>query len=267
MATTTSLPLLYFLLYTLLPASSALGVPVMIIAVKRYTTVQARSFAFGLFYTVMNVAALINGVAVDALRVWLCHGLNIKRLPGGQWLADGNRLVVASGAITAAVAFIVSLCMSSSVEKDVLERTAGSGGSGGAAAAAHWVGAYGGEEGGDQLELMHSAERWTQRRSHHAHTGLQAECALQHRRGLGAQHPACMTQRCLAAMHVGLHDTTQPRCHGPAHRCCEASGVRQRERGSASEAAVQGARERGPDVRAVARARVRRGAQRVQPRA
>lgn len=41
-STATSRGFLYLLLYTLLPAASSLGVPVMTIAVKRYTTLSSR---------------------------------------------------------------------------------------------------------------------------------------------------------------------------------------------------------------------------------
>ena len=121
MATTTSVHVLYFILYTVLPASASLGIPVMTIAVKRYTSPKARSMAFGLFYTVMNVAALINGIALDALRRWLCHGITIL----GVSLSDGNRVVVASGAVAAAVALVVSLFLSPAVEEEALAHAAG----------------------------------------------------------------------------------------------------------------------------------------------
>lgn len=38
--------------------AGAMGVPVMTIGVKRYTNTLNRGFAFSLFYTLMNVAAL-----------------------------------------------------------------------------------------------------------------------------------------------------------------------------------------------------------------
>lgn len=38
--------------YALMPLGSALGIPVMTIAVKRYSNKENRSHAFGMFYTV-----------------------------------------------------------------------------------------------------------------------------------------------------------------------------------------------------------------------
>jgi MFS family permease len=110
MTITTSLPLLYLMLYTVMPASGALGVPVMTIAIKRYSTPANRGFAYGLFYTVMNLAALANGFLLDFLRVWLCDGFNVTSLPPEHWLNDGNRLIVASGAVTSLAGLCISFC-------------------------------------------------------------------------------------------------------------------------------------------------------------
>lgn len=92
-------------------------------AVKRYTSEQARSIAFGLFYTVMNVAALVNGLAVDALRKWLCHGISFA----GITLGDGNRVVVASGAVSAAIALVITFYISPAVEEEALAHVGGVG--------------------------------------------------------------------------------------------------------------------------------------------
>ena len=121
MATTTSVHVLYLILYTVLPASGSLGIPVMTIAVKRYTSPKARSMAFGLFYTVMNVAALVNGLALDALRKRVCHGVSFL----GISLSDGNRVVVASGAVSAAIALVVTLFLSPAVEEEALAPVGG----------------------------------------------------------------------------------------------------------------------------------------------
>lgn len=122
-ATATSPPLLYFLLYTLLPASSSLGVPVMTIAVKRYTPPAARSLGYGLFYTVMNIAALAAGFIVDGLRSLACRALGAAHGgPGSMLMHDSNRLVIASGALTSAVALVVTLFLSRAVEVEALER-------------------------------------------------------------------------------------------------------------------------------------------------
>ncbi len=49
------------MLYGPLPAAAALGIPVMTIAVRRATHEANRGAAYGLFYSLMNVAALAAG--------------------------------------------------------------------------------------------------------------------------------------------------------------------------------------------------------------
>ncbi|KAK4530509.1 hypothetical protein CCYA_CCYA04G1366 [Cyanidiococcus yangmingshanensis] len=60
------------LLLTLLPFAECLGVPVLTICIKRYASGKdgVRTVAYSLFYTVMNVAALLAGPTVQ-----LCHRL------------------------------------------------------------------------------------------------------------------------------------------------------------------------------------------------
>jgi sugar phosphate permease len=58
MSTTKSSRLLIIMLLGPNALASCLGVPVLTIAVKRFTTESNRGFAFSLFYTLMNVAAL-----------------------------------------------------------------------------------------------------------------------------------------------------------------------------------------------------------------
>ena len=142
-STATSKTFLYILLYTLLPAAASLGVPVMTIAVKRYTPAASRSLAYGLFYTVMNVAALASGFVVDGLRAFVCTAPADASRGGtaGMLMHDSNRLVVASGALTSAVAFGVALFLSRAVEAEALER-----------GCAEARGAWGRVDGGDGEE-------------------------------------------------------------------------------------------------------------------
>jgi MFS family permease len=69
MASTTTPWLLLAMLLGPNAAAGALGVPVMTIAVKRFTTPLNRGFAFSLFYTLMNLAALSQGVLMDVFRI------------------------------------------------------------------------------------------------------------------------------------------------------------------------------------------------------
>lgn len=53
-----------------LPLGNCLGIPVLTTGIRRYTNEASRGFAFGLFYVVMNVSALISGPVVDMLTIW-----------------------------------------------------------------------------------------------------------------------------------------------------------------------------------------------------
>jgi len=52
-----------------------LGIPVLTTGIRRYTTDGNRGFAFGLFYVIMNVAALVSGPIVDACTMYYKHQL------------------------------------------------------------------------------------------------------------------------------------------------------------------------------------------------
>lgn len=66
---TTSRTVLLFNIGVLLPMANCLGIPVLTTGIRRYTNELNRGFAFGLFYVIMNVAALLSGPMVDALTI------------------------------------------------------------------------------------------------------------------------------------------------------------------------------------------------------
>ena len=107
-ATTRSRVAVLAMLYGPLPAAGARGIPVMTIGIRRCTHSENRGFAFGLFYSLMNVAALFAGVAVDAFRLGLKHGINGD---GDGVLGSGMRLLVLLGACTSAAGAAVALSM------------------------------------------------------------------------------------------------------------------------------------------------------------
>ena len=67
--TTTSEGVLLLCLLGTLPLSNCLGIPVLTVGIRRYTNEENRGFAFGLFYVVMNIGALIAGPLIDALTI------------------------------------------------------------------------------------------------------------------------------------------------------------------------------------------------------
>ncbi len=56
-----------------------------------------RGFAFSLFYSFMNMAALLCASVLDLFRVKLRHGFNIASLPSNHFLNDGTRLLLFMG--------------------------------------------------------------------------------------------------------------------------------------------------------------------------
>ena len=83
--------------------SAALGVPVLTIGIKRFTSPGNRGFAFALFYALMNLAALAVGLVLDFFRVTLRHGFGIAGLPSGSVLNDGLRMFMLSGVCNVAL--------------------------------------------------------------------------------------------------------------------------------------------------------------------
>ena len=63
----TSKNVLLFCTLVSLPLANCLGIPVLTIGLRRYTNNENRGFAFGLFYVIMNVGALIAGPLVDVM--------------------------------------------------------------------------------------------------------------------------------------------------------------------------------------------------------
>ncbi|BDA46855.1 hypothetical protein COCOBI_09-3080 [Coccomyxa sp. Obi] len=115
-ATTTSKTVLLWTLLGPVTIAGSLGTPVQTIAIKRYTTETNRGFAFSLFYSFMNVAALLCASILDLFRVKLRHGFNIESLPENHFLNDGSRLLLFMGCLTSTVALIVSCFLRSKVE-------------------------------------------------------------------------------------------------------------------------------------------------------
>lgn len=56
------------ILYTILPIGTCLGIPVMQIAIRRFTTDKSRSLAYSIFYGMMNISAIFSASAIDFFR-------------------------------------------------------------------------------------------------------------------------------------------------------------------------------------------------------
>jgi hypothetical protein len=81
------------------------------IAVRRCTTQRNRGFAFGLYYSIMNVAALLSGPVIDAFNILLPR--NGVQIAGVMW--SGNRFVI----LTCACFTLTSIGVSYFVLKDI----------------------------------------------------------------------------------------------------------------------------------------------------
>ena len=68
LATTEDVFVMRLMLFGVLPAGEALGIPVLTLGIKRYTTDANRATAYGVYYSAMNVGALLSGVLTDAIR-------------------------------------------------------------------------------------------------------------------------------------------------------------------------------------------------------
>lgn len=101
LAFTSSKTLALGILFSILPFSESMGIPIMTIGVKRYTNQTNRTFGFALFYSVMNIAAFFAGPAVDLCRGLFKNGLSIH-LPWQEqaYLASALRVVVISSALS-----------------------------------------------------------------------------------------------------------------------------------------------------------------------
>jgi dipeptide/tripeptide permease len=106
--------MLYLSIFVFLPIGSALGIPVLTIAVKRYSDKASRTFAFGLFYAVMNIAALISGPATDFCNSAFKDG---TVLFGHRF--SGLRIVFLSGVLTTILEVLVACCCLKDIRLEV----------------------------------------------------------------------------------------------------------------------------------------------------
>lgn len=62
-----SRPMLLMSVFVLMPLGSSMAIPVLSIGIKRIAVAEDRSTAFGLYYSIMNVSAMISGGLTDFL--------------------------------------------------------------------------------------------------------------------------------------------------------------------------------------------------------
>lgn len=110
----TSETVLLFCTLVALPLANCLGIPVLTVGIRRYTNDENRGFAFGLFYVIMNVGALVAGPLVDVLTIFYKGGGSSKgdddvgnddnddaAMTGStsDWAMTTNRAIILSGVV------------------------------------------------------------------------------------------------------------------------------------------------------------------------
>ena len=111
---TTSRQWLLFHIYLTLPMGNCLGIPMLTVGIRRYTNEINRGFAFGLFYVIMNVAALLSGPVVDMLTIWYnkegdavdANDDDVWAVK--EWSLTSYRAIILTGIVANAVACLVS---------------------------------------------------------------------------------------------------------------------------------------------------------------
>jgi len=103
LAVAVNLWVLHLCLYLLMPFGSALGIPVLSMGIKQYTNQRNRGFAFGLFYAVMNVGAIVSGEMVDALELGVKGGRDIF-----GFHFSSKRLILLSGAVASVFGLLIT---------------------------------------------------------------------------------------------------------------------------------------------------------------
>ena len=123
---TTSRHMLLLNICVTLPLGNCLGIPVLTTGIRRYTNEHCRGFAFGLFYVIMNIAALLSGPVVDALTIWYRGGAGAEEVNAEQndddnnddvaesqgtmpsWSLTSYRAIILSGIVANVIACVVT---------------------------------------------------------------------------------------------------------------------------------------------------------------
>jgi hypothetical protein len=87
----------------MLPLGNCMGMPMLTVGIRRYTTKANRGFAFGIFYSVMNVGAFVSGPVIDILNI------HVKNVDIFNYNLSGNRLVILTTTLSSCISFMVTL--------------------------------------------------------------------------------------------------------------------------------------------------------------
>ena len=111
LAWTRSNAVLELMLLVVLPIGEAFGVPVMLVALRRYTNDTNRRQAFSLFYVVMNVGTLLSTPAVDIFRLAMVDGYHIPLFGREYHFSAYRMLLFLCSAVTVLMLLVSACCM------------------------------------------------------------------------------------------------------------------------------------------------------------
>lgn len=113
----------FFCLFCILPLGNSLGIPMISIGIKRFTTPTNRGFAFGIFYSFMNLAAFISGPIIDAITRSVGFDPSLDSVPlFGVGRYSANRCVILTAAFSSFCSFFVTLLLLRDVKVDASGR-------------------------------------------------------------------------------------------------------------------------------------------------
>lgn len=125
-ATTRSVALFGLMFLTF---GTAMGVPVLTTAIRRYTTERARPFGFSLYYALMNVGAAAAGYILDVVRGHFRDPVTSKMVPKMVHFGPfGDRMMTAYGMIffvgllCAILAFAASVFLRKGIDAEAEEK-------------------------------------------------------------------------------------------------------------------------------------------------
>ena len=117
---TSSRAVLLSMLFVVMPIGSSFGIPVLSTGLRRYTTVDNRSFAFSLFFVVMNFSMFMSGIFVDTIGITyqkpgeeqnLTEDVKTLGITTPNWSFTTYRMIILSGIVANLVGFAITLTM------------------------------------------------------------------------------------------------------------------------------------------------------------
>jgi len=107
---TTDVRTILSILFTTLPLGGSMGIPVMQIAIKRYTKEVNRTVSFSIFYVMMNLAAITAAPAIDIFHTYFPDGA-VFTIFGHSYAVSTYRLLIFTGACMTFISCFVALVL------------------------------------------------------------------------------------------------------------------------------------------------------------